>query len=557
MKRSLIILFALVLILSFVFTGCSKDAGEPAKTNDKPSANDGPLVKYDKPIKIRTMLNSIDPTIKFEKGDSPEENVWTRAYKEELGIELEFMWTGNAEQGNERLNLAIASDDLPDIYAVNQLQFEQLAAKGKLADITSVYAKYAGDFILDVMKRPGSDQALKASTYNDKMYALPYFLNCTDDTKLTWIRYDWLQKLKLEEPKTFQDVMNIAEAFIAKDPDGDGVANTIGFPMHSGSLDGSGAGMATFLNSFHAYPTIWVKGEDGKLINGSVQADKMKAGLKMLNDLLKKKIIDKNFASLKSDENIMPLITGNKVGVIFGGLWDGWWPLGDMKKPDPKCEWRSYPILSADSTAASSQAQTINVMRLNVVNSKFKNPEALIKMANLCNEKMWKSTPEVFAKYGYDASGNNPWNLSPVYFEGPGKNQTLHKNTVEALKNGDVSKLNGEESLIYKWMVDYKDKGDLSRYGIWLSYGPDSSCAKMDYYLDNKLYMLNEFYGNPPQSMIDNSAILDRLFIDYSLKIINGEYPAEKYDEFVAEWYEQGGQQITDDVNAWYDKIKK
>jgi len=39
---------------------------------------------------------------------------------------------------------------------------------------------------------------------------------------------------------------------------------------------------------------------------------------------------------------------------------------------------------------------------------------------------MWKSTPEVFAKYGYDAAGNNPWNLSPVYFEGPGKNQTLY-----------------------------------------------------------------------------------------------------------------------------------
>jgi hypothetical protein len=148
-----------------------------------------------------------------------------------------------------------------------------------------------------------------------------------------------------------------------------------------------------------------------------------------------------------------------------------------MKVADPSCEWRSYPILSADAQPAKAQTHTVMMMRMNVVRAGFKYPEAMIKMANLCNEKMWKSTPEVFAKYGYDAAGNNPWLLIPVYFEYPGKNLSLYQKTVKALETGDTSGLNGEDTLIYNWMVDYRDKKDLARWGIWLSYGPDSSCT--------------------------------------------------------------------------------
>jgi putative aldouronate transport system substrate-binding protein len=78
----------------------------------------------------------------------------------------------------------------------------------------------------------------------------------------------------------------------------------------------------------------------------------------------------------------------------------------------------------------------------------------------------------------------------------------------------------------------------------------------MEYYQNNDLYQFNEFYGSSPQSMLDNTAILEKLFLDYALKIVSGEIPVEKYDEFVTEWYAQGGKQITDDVNAWYASFK-
>jgi putative aldouronate transport system substrate-binding protein len=559
MKKTILKVCTLLMALSLI-AGCTSPT--PAATTTAAAVTTAapvvaePLGKYDPPIKIKTMLNSIDPTIKFENGDSPENNVWTRAYKDELGIELEFVWTGNSEQGGEKLNLAISSGDLPDIFYVNPLQFESLANAGKLAEITTAYNDYGGPFMKDVLTRPGSDAALKICSRDGKMYALPYFLNNTDDTKNIWLRYDWMQKLGLKEPKTLQDVLAIAEAFVSKDPDGNGQADTVGIALDTNAVSAYSASLTTFLNCWHAYSGIWVKGSDGKLVFGTAQAEPMKNALSSLAGLVGKKIIDKNFASLKWDENVLPLITDNKVGVIFGGLWDGWWPLGDMKKADPNCEWRSYPVLSADGSPAKAQSHTILMMRMNVVNANFKHPEAMIKMANLCNEKMWKSTPETFAKYGYDAAGNNPWLLMPVYFEYPGKNLSLYQKTVKALETKDTSGLNGEDTLIYNWMVDYRDKADLSRWGIWLSYGPNSSCSKMEYYQKNDLYQLNAFYGNPPQSLLDNSAVLEKLYADYALKIINGEYPVDKYDEFISEWYKQGGQKITDDINAWYAKYK-
>lgn len=565
MKKLLALLVSVLMVLTLMTACSSPQSAETEKptadTSDKPAASnkpsqdveavkeDGPLTPYDPVITVRTHLSSIDPTIKFTDTETPEDNVWTRAFLKDLGIKVQYQWTGNWEQGAEKMNLAIASNDLPDIFWVNRNQFEQLLQAGKLADLTDVYKKYAGPFMRDVMTRPGGEQAVKAVSRNGRMYAIPYFLNCTDDTKNIWIRADWLKKLGIEEPKTMQDVLAIAEAFTTRDPDGNGKNDTYGFPMHKDTL--TYGGFATYFNGFHAYPGIWIKNAEGKLVNGLTVAENMKPALSKLNELYRKRIIKKGFGSLDWGSNIVEDLMNNRVGVVFGNLWDGWWPLGEMKVANPDVEWKSYPVLSIDNNPAKAQSVPVIFNRLNVVRADFAHPEAVVKMANLNNKYMWESDPETFAKYGYDAAGNNPWLLTPVYFEAPGKNHTLHLKTVEALDTGDTSKLNGEETLIYKWMKDYLN-GDMARYGIYLSYGHNSSTAKMEYYLKNNLYILDEFYGNPTQSMIDKDAILQKLFQEYTYKIVTGELQVDAYDKFVEEWYAQGGQDITKEVNDWY-----
>ena len=48
-----------------------------------------------------------------------------------------------------------------------------------------------------------------------------------------------------------------------------------------------------------------------------------------------------------------------------------------------------------------------------------------------------------------------------------------------------------------------------------------------------------------------------KLWQDYAVKIITGEYDVDKYDEFIEEYYKKGGDQIIEEVDAWYQENKK
>ena len=43
------------------------------------------------------------------------------------------------------------------------------------------------------------------------------------------------------------------------------------------------------------------------------------------------------------------------------------------------------------------------------------------------------------------------------------------------------------------------------------------------------------------------------LYVEYASKIITGDWPIEKFDEFVEKWYSSGGQEVTDAARAWYN----
>jgi len=68
-----------------------------------------------------------------------------------------------------------------------------------------------------------------------------------------------------------------------------------------------------------------------------------------------------------------------------------------------------------------------------------------------------------------------------------------------------------------------------------------------------KLYKYNEFYGAPTQTMIDKGATLAKMQNETFLKIIMGKAPIEEFDAFVDQWKRLGGDQITKEVNEWYE----
>ena len=66
-------------------------------------------------------------------------------------------------------------------------------------------------------------------------------------------------------------------------------------------------------------------------------------------------------------------------------------------------------------------------------------------------------------------------------------------------------------------------------------------------------YIQNYAVGDPdfpiPEEMSPTWDALGNLYKEYSYKIISGEYGIDKFDEFVEEWYNLGGDKITDYAN--------
>ena len=49
---------------------------------------------------------------------------------------------------------------------------------------------------------------------------------------------------------------------------------------------------------------------------------------------------------------------------------------------------------------------------------------------------------------------------------------------------------------------------------------------------------------------------LDSLRDEVFVKIIVGDYDISEFDKFVADWKKLGGDQISEEINTWYDSVK-
>ena len=81
---------------------------------------------YSEIVNIRTVKGQGSDVV-FEAGEDQSNNEWIRAYYNDLGIEVTYDWIdeGNT-QYTQKLNMTIATGDLPDAFRCNYIQVRQL-----------------------------------------------------------------------------------------------------------------------------------------------------------------------------------------------------------------------------------------------------------------------------------------------------------------------------------------------------------------------------------------------------------------------------------------------
>ncbi|MDR0561736.1 MAG: extracellular solute-binding protein [Spirochaetaceae bacterium] len=539
----------LIGAVSALFAAGSQGGGS-SSAPAKPQGPQDPWGKYNPEITVISAKN-IEET-RFEAGDTIDNNPWIAKNKKDLGITIKWAWTAPNinDQFIQKQTASIAAGNLQDIMIVNAQQLDMLAQSDLIWDLTDIYEAYASPQHKQMMNID-PDQA-NIAKINGRLMAMP-FLGSTSDTSVLWLREDWRVKLGLPEPKTIQDVLTIAEAFATKDPDGNGKNDTSGLMLSKDLFTARAGRMGEFIECFHAHPDGWVRDGSGQLGYGAVQPQ-VKTALAALADLYKKGYIDQDFGVLDNDRSIERILSG-KAGMFFGYFA---LPLQvrDLETTQPGAKFVPYPLPSADSTPAKKLVNN-PVITFYVVNKKFAHPEALIKMLNINYRQSYGADAEMYPYSQSQPNGYSYWQHNLVHTGYPNKNLDAHLAIKNALSSGDTGKLDAEQLRYYNHIKRYleNDKSDALNWGYERIFGPDKSVySVMDYYVKNKLIVLNGFYGAPTESMSAYESSLKSMRDEVFTKIVMGASPIDAFDTFVRDWKRQGGDAITKEVNEWAKK---
>lgn len=551
MKRILLLTLALLIALSG--TALASKSQLAGNLGDFSASSWGNLEPYAEPITM-TIGIPVDLSKAFPEGDSYENNVWSRAYEEELGIKLELAFT--AANTDDKINTLIATGDIPDLLCVNSAQLKMLSNSGLIRDdLYDVYMENAGEGMRTIIEGVGGDAAIPSATYDGKMMAIP-ILNTSpgEEVPVLWLRTDWMQKLGLEDPQNWDDLYKIIDAFVHQDPDGNGVDDTIGLTF-SKDLWNSNFQMDGLFNVFGSYPkkNFWVDdpNEEGKVIFGAF-ADETKAALEVVSKMYADGLIDAEFAVNDNSAAVQQVASG-KCGVVIGAVWDTNSVLYTSNDEDPNADWHALPMVGLDGPTTKVTGN-YPIIRYMVFNKDFEHPEAVIKMINLQFKKCFSddSTQEIYDTYIEDASGNSGFAAFQIYPWGIFLPAVKNEMAADEIVNMGLS--SDEVDIWAKPFAKYVEgyaNGDASLWRWYRFFGPDGGHLITGRYIADDLYYMNRYYGPTTDTMAESMSLIDDLVNEMFTKIIMGEETVDAFDTYKAQAEALGLTDMTEEANAW------
>lgn len=556
-KKSFPILAA-SLLLAGSLAGCSgsepkpEAAQQPAESKTENVYKD----KYDPEVTITTVWG-VDPTLQFKNGETIENNVATKWAKEKFGINIKSLWSITDTNGAfaTKLRLAMSSgQEMPDIVTLgteNQQLAQDLIDSGMFAEIGTLFDQYASETWKNAMN-------LDSNVWNQysrdgKRMGLPVLDFAYNHDYVLWIRQDWLDKLGMSAPKTMDELEQVMEAFKNQNPSG--LAPDKVTPLSIGFKTSMSTWMGDPSWIFGAYGTLpqqWNVAEDGSLEYGSVHPG-MKEGLAKLNEWMNKGYIPKEAALWDENKTAEPAVAGT-AGIIPGPYWMSGWPLIDTVKNAPEAVWKPVQIPAGpDGTAMRHGTQYTNGVTL--IHKDMEHPEAFFTYQNYLfdNFAVSKEGGEfangLFEGYDFELDANGEM-VPNDQIEGG------YVNVVRYLLVRDGARIPDEQmKALLKLAKGDKPESRLEK-DVAVNYGKDTPAAAEVLLSQEEISKKNMFTGPVTATMKSKWDYLLKIENQTLNEIIYGKQPVESFDKFVETWKAGGGEQITKEVNEWYQSVK-
>lgn len=352
-------LFSLGLggLLAFSMVGCGNSSTTKATSTSTSTSTDTTSTdEVVKPEKITMMVNGT-----FLKPAQKQEELVAK-YKELTGIDLEITSIDHNSY-NDQLALAFASGDVPDVVILSAEYYSAYASQGALADISEYWtnseAKASGRI---------NEQYIDSLYINDGLYG---FAAQRGNGCVTYLRQDWLDKLGLSVPNTYDEYIKVLEAFTNNDPDGNGAKDTYG--VTAAGIMTTDAPFTNYLPEFWqgAYPDVYQK-EDGTWVDGFAEQATIDA-LQRLKDAYQSGVIDMEITTNKTS-SCRDKLYSSKVGAFT--YWAGKWHMTleeNIKAITPDATLVALPPITELGQYTERQSPVI------AITNKCENPAGVFK----------------------------------------------------------------------------------------------------------------------------------------------------------------------------------
>jgi len=545
----------LTLLLALVVAaGCSND--DTGSTRDFVEVPAGPwYTPFEQTVNI-TAVRDVTPGLLFDGDDTLDYNPWTRAFRDRLNIEVEYTWTMPAgAEYTDRLNMAIASGEIPDVVDVGFIHFRQLLEAGLIQDLTHAYNNYTSDRIRSFSDRsPGT---LDAVSVDGRIMGIPnYYFGVIDQPRMMWLRNDWYQEWRagggpeLLTVAQFEDFMRWtmdekgAEYGIA-------IENMLTWLFHTGPM--FGVYLSNPGGGFGAGSHFWYPDATGRLIPGEAHPEFMTA-LTYWARWFEEGFISSDFAAIDPARGEEDIVAG-RVGTQPWLQWNGW-----VNSPHLVALWgeEAYqipiPFPTLPDVRLMGQANFASGT-ITVVHRDFQNPAALMKMISLADDILFcfdsELTPEEFHDF---TAGRREWAPVPFRITDPQTDILQYQHVVEALRTGDTSRLyTAGMQLKHNESRDWMDERDPSGLGSYLQMGRIAGSAySANWALIERGDLIRNSLWGPSPVEFDNIINPSDIILTGVTQIIIGVRPVSDWPSILEEWYAAGGRAAEDAVNLHF-----
>ncbi|MDE6053654.1 MAG: extracellular solute-binding protein [Lachnospiraceae bacterium] len=555
---------ALCLLMSSVMLlgGCGSQGGDSsgqaadsqgnsaASTNSDSSANsDGSVLT----IQIAKQLD--ENTGRYGSGEDINNNPMVNLAVEKLGIKMETtLLGGDAGNYDTKLRLALTgSEDLPDVFPVYGTQMiADMIESGRAKDITNDIEQYMPERLKEIYQQ--FPETYYPLTKDGKIYGIACCPALTEGQVMI-IRQDWLDNLGLKAPTNMDEFESVIKAFTEDDPDGNGKKDTYGFTYSGNDLYNTGwvADPVSLFsaNSGKFIPGAWREDENGNLMYGSIHEGNRKTLERMAQWHANGWIFQEAAATGAWDA--MNQFTEGKAGIFIGRPW-AINSVRDVTTVAPDAVITAYPNICQDNGDPTYQAAQVNDGWL-MFNAAFEHMDKFFEYYDWIYDAAFGTGDFQYGylqDYDYDIV-NDEVVFDSALFDPPVTDPFMPgKSTV--LKNSPA--LDGMQA--YASVASGKEPGSSAEIRAAADFGVVPDMAN-GYALANEHrdeLLPNMFNAEPTATMKKSWEQLQTMEKQVYTNIIYGNESTEAFDKFVEDWKAQGGDQITQEVNEWYQTVK-